>query len=116
MYAATVGAGSELARSAQTFGSDLSVALKRAYAERRPVVLAVSKDLQWLEVDPPLPPQEQHAPSPETWRGWWRICGEVLLGVIAPGSDSYLSVDPDWRPTLPGREGGFKLIDLLLPA
>lgn len=65
-YAATVGAGFELARSAQTLESDLSVALKRAYAERRPVVLAVSKDLQWLEVDPPLPPPERNVPSPET--------------------------------------------------
>jgi hypothetical protein len=42
------------------------------------------------------------------------IVGEVLLGVIDGDPSSQRSADPDWRPTLPGREPGrFTLTDLL---
>jgi hypothetical protein len=44
------------------------------------------------------------------------IIAEVLIGVIASDTDSYLSRAPDWRPTLPGHEGDFKLRDLLVEA
>jgi Animal haem peroxidase len=45
-----------------------------------------------------------------------RIVAEVLHGVIARDPESYLAVEPDWTPTLPSRNGGFRLADLLVPA
>lgn len=42
------------------------------------------------------------------------IVAEVLIGVISNDPDSYLALAPDWRPTLPAHEGGFKLRDLLV--
>jgi heme peroxidase len=45
-----------------------------------------------------------------------RIVGEVLVGIIAEDPESYLSVDPEWGPTLPGHEERFRLRDLLVPA
>jgi hypothetical protein len=45
------------------------------------------------------------------------IVGEVLVGIVDRDPRSYRSVDPSWRPTLPGREPGrFTLADLLTPA
>jgi len=45
------------------------------------------------------------------------IAGEVLLGVIDADPVSQRSVDPGWRPSLPGRQPGrFTLTDLLAPA
>ena len=44
------------------------------------------------------------------------IIAEVLIGVIKSDPESYLARAPDWRPTLPAREGGFKLRDLLIEA
>jgi hypothetical protein len=45
------------------------------------------------------------------------IVGEVLLGVIDADPSSQRSVDPDWQPSLPGRQPGrFTLTDLLAPA
>ena len=43
-----------------------------------------------------------------------RIVAEVLYGVILADSESYLSVVPDWEPTLPSRDR-FRLVDLLAP-
>jgi hypothetical protein len=44
------------------------------------------------------------------------IVGEVLLAVIDSDPSSQRSVDPDWRPSLPGRQPGrFTLTDLLTP-
>jgi thiamine pyrophosphate-dependent acetolactate synthase large subunit-like protein len=56
------GAGFVQARSAATVLRDLSSALRQAAAERRPVVLNVPSDLQWLDTEPgpvlrPLAPQ-----------------------------------------------------------
>jgi hypothetical protein len=45
-----------------------------------------------------------------------RIVGDVLVGIIADDPESYLAVDPDWTPTLPRHEAGFRLRDLLVPA
>jgi hypothetical protein len=45
-----------------------------------------------------------------------RIVGEVLVGIIARDPESYLAVDPDWTPTLPGHEEAFRLRDILVPA
>jgi hypothetical protein len=46
-----------------------------------------------------------------------RIVGEVLLGIIDADPESYRSVDPTWRPTLPSHEPGvFGIADLLVPA
>jgi hypothetical protein len=42
------------------------------------------------------------------------IIAEVLIGVISSDPESYLALAPDWRPTLPARDGGFKLRDLLI--
>ena len=44
-----------------------------------------------------------------------RIVTEVLLGVIQGDPESYLSVAPSWKPTLPGRGGTFSLTDILAP-
>jgi hypothetical protein len=44
-----------------------------------------------------------------------RIVAEVLLGLVRADPDSYLSVDPDWTPTLPRYDSAsFGLADLLL--
>jgi len=45
-----------------------------------------------------------------------RIVAEVLYGVIMLDPESYLSIDPGWTPTLPGRQDRFRLVDLLVPA
>jgi len=44
------------------------------------------------------------------------IIAEVLIGVISCDSDSYLALAPDWRPSLPAHDSGFKLRDLLIDA
>jgi Animal haem peroxidase len=44
-----------------------------------------------------------------------RIVGEVLYGVIAGDSESYLAAEPGWAPTLTARGDRFKLIDILVP-
>ncbi|HEY2079797.1 MAG TPA: peroxidase family protein [Streptosporangiaceae bacterium] len=44
------------------------------------------------------------------------IVAEVLIGVIQCDPESYLTRDPDWRPTLPAHDDGFKLRDLLIEA
>ena len=44
------------------------------------------------------------------------ITAEVLIGVIGRDPESYLNLAPDWRPTLPAHEDGFKLRDLLIEA
>jgi hypothetical protein len=44
-----------------------------------------------------------------------RIVGEVLIGIIGADPESYLAVDPDWLPTLPGHEPRFRLRDILVP-
>jgi hypothetical protein len=45
-----------------------------------------------------------------------RIVGEVLAGIIDADPESFRSVDPSWRPTLPSHEAGrFGIADLLLP-
>jgi hypothetical protein len=40
-----------------------------------------------------------------------RIVGEVLVGIVKRDPESFLSVDPEWRPTL--REQAFGIADLL---
>jgi thiamine pyrophosphate-dependent acetolactate synthase large subunit-like protein len=45
------GAGFEDARAPETVLDDLAVAVRRAEVERRPVVLNLPKDFQWLECD-----------------------------------------------------------------
>jgi len=40
-----------------------------------------------------------------------RIVGEVLVGIVQRDPESFLSVDPDWRPTL--RADEFGIADLL---
>jgi hypothetical protein len=44
------------------------------------------------------------------------IIAEVMIGVISSDPESYLALVPDWRPTLPARDGDFKLRDLLIDA
>jgi hypothetical protein len=45
-----------------------------------------------------------------------RIVGEVLVGIVDADPESFRSVDPSWRPTLPSREAGtFGIADLLVP-
>lgn len=42
------------------------------------------------------------------------IVAEVLVGLIRADADSYLSVEPGWRPTLPAAGSDFGLADLLV--
>jgi hypothetical protein len=46
-----------------------------------------------------------------------RIVGEVIIGLLELDRDSFLSVDPRWRPTLPTRSGKvtgeFRMVDFL---
>lgn len=46
------GAGFEPVRTAATIGQDVAEAVRRAHAERRPIVLNIPYDLEWAEVDP----------------------------------------------------------------
>jgi hypothetical protein len=46
-----------------------------------------------------------------------RIVGEVIIGLLQLDRDSYLTADPEWRPTLPTRSGkvtgDFRMVDFL---
>ncbi|GLZ35391.1 ovoperoxidase [Lentzea sp. NBRC 105346] len=43
-----------------------------------------------------------------------RLVGEVFAGMLQLDPDSYLSQNPNWKPTLPSRTPGtFKMVDLL---
>ena len=43
-----------------------------------------------------------------------RIVAEVLVGLLEADPESYLAVDPAWRPTLPARRTGtFTMLDLM---
>lgn len=43
-----------------------------------------------------------------------RIVGEVFIGLLKADKDSYLTVNKNWKPTLPSTESGdFKITDLL---
>ncbi|MGH8657979.1 MAG: hypothetical protein ACREV4_05760 [Gammaproteobacteria bacterium] len=41
-----------------------------------------------------------------------RIVGEVIIGLLQTDRNSFLSVQPDWRPTL-GGAGEFRMVDFL---
>ncbi|GAA0449096.1 myeloperoxidase [Paractinoplanes deccanensis] len=43
-----------------------------------------------------------------------RIVAEVLIGLLRADPASYLSLEPDWQPVLPAREGSFTLTDLIV--
>jgi hypothetical protein len=45
-----------------------------------------------------------------------RIVGEVLIGIVDADPESFRSLNPAWQPTLPARDGGFGLADVLAPA
>jgi hypothetical protein len=43
-----------------------------------------------------------------------RLVAEVIIGLLQSDPESYLSYDPRWRPSLPGRDrGDFRMIDFL---
>lgn len=42
-----------------------------------------------------------------------RIVGEVMIGLLQGDSSSYLSQDPDWKPSLGKTPGEFSMVDLL---
>src|SRR5207302_9912838 len=42
-----------------------------------------------------------------------RIVAEVLVGLLQSDPGSYLAVEPRWRPTLPARNGTFRMTDFL---
>ncbi|MFF0342655.1 peroxidase family protein [Kribbella sp. NPDC004875] len=44
-----------------------------------------------------------------------RIVTEVLIGLLRADPASYLSLEPDWQPTLPAAGAAFGLTDLLIP-
>ena len=42
---------------------------------------------------------------------------EVIIGIARADPESYLTIAPSWRPTLPPHQpGSFKIRDLLVPA
>jgi Animal haem peroxidase len=41
------------------------------------------------------------------------IVGEVIIGLLQLDPASFLSVQPDWQPTLPNRGGEFRMVDFL---
>jgi len=45
------------------------------------------------------------------------IVGEVIIGLLQTDPDSYVVQKPDWRPTLPARNGvvtgEFRMVDFL---
>jgi hypothetical protein len=46
-----------------------------------------------------------------------RIVAEVIVGIIRRDPESYLAINPSWRPTLPSHQpGDFRIRDLLVPA
>ena len=46
-----------------------------------------------------------------------RIVGEVIIGLLQLDRHSFLSVEPQWQPTLPTRSGevtgDFRMVDFL---
>lgn len=43
-----------------------------------------------------------------------RIVGEVFIGLLKADTDSYLSANKRWKPTLPSaKRGDFEITDLL---
>jgi len=42
-----------------------------------------------------------------------RIAAEVFLGLLETDPSSYLAVQPRWQPTLPSRNGTFRMTDFL---
>ncbi len=43
-----------------------------------------------------------------------RIVGEVFIGLLKADKDSYLTVNKNWKPTLPSaKSGDFEITDLL---
>jgi hypothetical protein len=44
-----------------------------------------------------------------------RIVAEVLLGIIENDPESYRAAEADWTPSLPARNEGVALTDLLVP-
>ena len=45
-----------------------------------------------------------------------RIVGEVLIEIVKRDPESYLAVEPTWKPTLPAHADSFRLRDILVPA
>ena len=74
------GAGFQPVRNVETIAEDISTAVRRAHAERRPVVVNVPLNIEWEEVEyearPPLnAPASRLAPDPDQL--------ETALGIIA---------------------------------
>jgi acetolactate synthase-1/2/3 large subunit len=57
------GAGFEQVRSPQTVVEDVATAVRRAFVERRPVVLNIPADFQWQEIEYESGPQSQIEPQ-----------------------------------------------------
>jgi hypothetical protein len=61
-----------------------------------------------------LKESEARAGGDEMGPSGGRIIGEVLVSIVGRDPKSFLSVDPEWRPTLPStREGDFGIADLV---
>jgi hypothetical protein len=43
-----------------------------------------------------------------------RIVAEVVIGLLRADPASYLSAEPDWRPTLPAAGAELALADLIM--
>jgi hypothetical protein len=56
---------------------------------------------------------EMRAGSAQLGPAGGRIVAEVLIGLLAGDSLSYLNVKPHWKPTLGPTEGKFTLSDLV---
>ena len=90
------GAGFQPVRNVETIAEDVSTAVRRAHAERRPIVVNVPLNIEWDEVDyEPRPtlnsPPVRLAPDPDQLESALGIIASSARPVILAGRGAVLS-------------------------
>ena len=90
------GAGFQPVRNVETIAEDVSTAVRRAHAERRPIVVNVPLNIEWDEVDyEPRPtlnsPPVRLAPDPDQLKSALGIIASSARPVILAGRGAVLS-------------------------
>ena len=62
---------------------------------------------------PVINPVKANVTTPQLGEVGGRIVAEVILGMLFADKDSFLSADPQWRPTIKAIDGDFKLRDIV---
>ena len=93
---AATGAGFQPVRNVETIAEDVSTAVRRAHAERRPIVVNVPLNIEWDEVDyEPRPalnsPPVRLAPDPDQLESALGIIASSARPVILAGRGAVLS-------------------------